>query len=234
MRATTHENETLTVTDTTRIVIVDDHPLLATGLRAELERSGAEVEMVDPTLGPERVLQAIESRPPDCAVVDLGLPFTGGGPVLIGPLVAASIRVVILTGESERRLLARSSGEGAAAVLSKSEPLAEIVDVILRVAGGQDVRPWQRVELASELQRMRDEQQQLRAPFAELSRREQEVLAGLMEGNAPSVLAEQNFVSVATIRTQIRSVLRKLGVSSQLEAVTLAHRNRWRPEDESR
>ena len=232
MRATTHENETPTVAGTTRIVIIDDHPLLATGLRAELERSGAEVEMVDPAVGPERVLESIESRQPDCAVVDLGLPFEGGGPVLIAPLVRASIRVVVLTGESERRLLARSSGEGASAVLSKSEPLADIVDVIIRVAGGQEVRPWQRMELASELQRLQDEQFQLRAPFAELSPREQEVLAGLMQGHGPSALAERNFVSVATIRTQIRSVLRKLGVSSQLEAVTLAHRNRWHPGSE--
>jgi DNA-binding NarL/FixJ family response regulator len=53
-----------------------------------------------------------------------------------------------------------------------------------------------------------------------------------MEGNSPTALAEQSYVSVATIRNQIRSVLRKLGVSSQLEAVTLAHRNRWNRESE--
>jgi DNA-binding NarL/FixJ family response regulator len=227
MRANTEESEA--VAGPKRIVIVDDHPLLAFGLRAELQRSGADVEMLDPEVGPERLVEAIGSRRPDCAVLDLGLPFAGGGPMLIAPLAAASVRIVVLTGETERGLLARSSGLGAAAVLSKSEPLPEIVDVILRVAGGQEVRPWQRAELASELQRLEDEERLLRAPFAELSPREQEVLAGLMAGHGPSALAERNYVSVATIRTQIRSVLRKLGVSSQLEAVTLAHRNQWSP-----
>ncbi|MDH3679715.1 MAG: response regulator transcription factor [Acidimicrobiia bacterium] len=210
-----------------RIVIVDDHPLLAIGLRAELERAGAEVELPDPTVGPDQLVDSISSRRPDCAVIDLGLPFDGGGSALIGPLVAEAIRVVILTGETERQALAHSSGEGAEVVLSKSEPLVDIVETILGVAGGQTVRPRQREELSVELHRLEAEQNRRHAPFSDLSPREQQVLAGLMSGHGPAALAERHYVSVATIRAQVRSVLRKLGVSSQLEAVVLAHRNQW-------
>ncbi len=214
---------------TQRILIIEDHPLLAEGLLNHLKKSGAEAELLDPSVGPDVLVRTAVDRDPDCVVLDLGLPFPGGGPSLIGPLADQGIRVVVLTGETERRLLARSSAAGAEAVLSKSEPLPDIVDTILQVADGHQVRATQRAELAIELQRIVTEQEQREAPFAELSPRERQVLAGLMDGRAPAVLAKENFVSVATVRSQIKSVLGKLGVSSQLEAVAKAHRQQWDP-----
>lgn len=213
-----------------RIIIIDDHPLLAEALQGELQRSGAAAEVLDPAIGPEQLLETICSRRPDCAVLDLGLPFPGGGSDLIEPLADHEIRVVILTGETERPVLARSLGAGAAAVLCKSEPLTEIVDTILQVSGGHAVRTAQRAELAVELQRLMAERAQRDTAFAALSRRERQVLAGLMDGLAPSDLAEQNFVSIATVRSQIKSVLSKLGVNSQLAAVARAHESGWRPD----
>ncbi|MEL6983037.1 MAG: response regulator transcription factor [Actinomycetota bacterium] len=214
---------------TRRIIIVDDHPLLASGLRSELERSGAVVALLDPTVGPAALLDTIADTPPDCAVLDLGLPFPGGGAALISPLAERAIPVVVLTGESERELLARSSAAGARAVLSKAEPLSDIVTTILQVAGGQDVRPAQRAELAIELHRQQAEQDERNAPFATLTPREEQILAGLMDGQTPADLADQHFVSVATVRTQIKSVLAKLEVGSQLQAVAMAHRHHWKP-----
>jgi DNA-binding NarL/FixJ family response regulator len=200
-----------------RIVVVDDHPLLAAGLAGELERSGVEAELLDPLVGPEQLIEALTDRCPDCVVLDLRLPFAGGGLSLIAPLVGGGLRVMVLTGQPEPYLWARSLALGAAAIVSKSEPLADIVEAILRVAGGESVP---RSEPSAGRAGRRD-------PFAELSPREQQVLAGLMKGHAATALAEQHYVSVATIRAQIRSVLAKLGVSSQLEAVALAHRHGW-------
>jgi DNA-binding NarL/FixJ family response regulator len=217
-----------------RIVIVDDHPLLALALCAELERSGVDVAQLDPNPGPDQLVETISTDRPDCAVLDLGLPFPGGGSTLIEPLVEREIRVVVLTGETDRRLLARSSAAGAEVVLTKTEALASIVDAILLVAAGQEVRPGQRGDLAAEFRQLSAEQQRRQAPFDELSPRERQVLAGLMDGEAPAVLAERNYVSVATVRSQVKSLLSKLGVSSQLEAVAMAHRSHWNPtRDES-
>ena len=211
------------------IIVVDDHPLLAMALCAELERSGAHVEQLDPSPGPGDLVDTIAAAAPDCAVLDLGLPFPGGGSVLIEPLVEREVRVAVLTGETDRRLLARSSAAGADVVLSKTEDLANIVDTILRVATGHDVRPGQRGELVAEYRQLSAEDQRRQAPFDELSPREREVLAGLMDGQKPAELAEQNYVSVATVRSQVKSLLSKLGVSSQLEAVAMAHRSHWQP-----
>ncbi len=212
-----------------RVVIVDDHPLLAVGLQRELERSGASVELADVVADGADLVAVISSREPDCAVVDLGLPLDGGGVGLIGPLVSEGLRVVVLTGETDRRQWARSTESGAQAVVAKTEPLPDIVETILRVAEGHPVRRRQRAELAVELQRLDAGCADDRARFAGLSPREEQVLAGLMAGQGPAALAARDYVAVATVRTQIKSLLRKLGVGSQLEAVALAHRHRWEP-----
>lgn len=216
-----------------RISIVDDHPLLAEGLRRDLVRSGATIELIDPEPGPESILAALDASPPDAVVLDLGLPFTGGGAALIGPIVERSLPVMILTGETDSGLLATAVGLGAVAVVSKAEPLPEIVDTILRVAAGEPVRGHQRAELEAELRRLTAREGERLAPFARLTPRETQVLGGLIEGQSPQALAERDFVSIATVRTQIKSLLRKLGVGSQLEAVALANRNGWRPDDGS-
>ena len=60
-----------------------------------------------------------------------------------------------------------------------------------------------------------------------LTARERQVLAALMEGKSCEVIADSWFVSLATVRTQIRAVLTKLGVGSQLAAISLAFRSGW-------
>ena len=216
---------------TRRILVVDDHPLLAMALARELGGLGVEVETIDPYRGGEAVVAAVIEAEPTCAVLDLGLPVDGGGVALIEPLTDAGVSVVVLTGETEPEILAVALHRGAAAVLSKTEPLGEIVDAILRAADGQPVRSRQRDELAAELRRVTADREARQAPFAKLSRRERQILAGLVDGQGPAALAERDYVSVATVRTQIKSLLRKLGVGSQLEAVALANRLGWEADE---
>jgi DNA-binding NarL/FixJ family response regulator len=64
-------------------------------------------------------------------------------------------------------------------------------------------------------------------PFPRLSTREQAVLHELIDGRTAGEIAAEAFVSIATVRTQISAVLRKLGVHSQLAAVALARRAQW-------
>lgn len=212
-----------------QITLVDDHPLLAVALKDELQQAGADVNLLDPTIGVDSLLDTVDNSKPDCVVVDLGMPIPGGGSALIGPMTERGHRVLVLTGETETQLLARSSAAGAEAIMSKAEPLNEIVDTIVQVAAGQSVRAAQKTELADRYRRIEAEREARHAPFAELTPREEEVLAGLMDGQAPAMMAEQNYVSIATVRTQIKNLLGKLGVSSQLQAVAMANRNRWSP-----
>jgi len=67
------------------------------------------------------------------------------------------------------------------------------------------------------------------APFERLTTRERIVLGALMDGASAEEIAKSSFVSLATVRSQIRSILEKLSVHSQVAAVALAHRLRWDP-----
>ncbi|HXW80901.1 MAG TPA: helix-turn-helix transcriptional regulator [Acidimicrobiales bacterium] len=63
--------------------------------------------------------------------------------------------------------------------------------------------------------------------FDRLTPREQEVLSALMRGDTARDICKHSFVAMPTVRSQIRSILTKLGVSSQLAAVVLAYRSGW-------
>jgi len=63
--------------------------------------------------------------------------------------------------------------------------------------------------------------------FERLSPREQNVLLSLMKGSTAREIADKDCVSLATVRSQIRSIISKLGVSSQLAAVVLAYQSGW-------
>lgn len=63
--------------------------------------------------------------------------------------------------------------------------------------------------------------------FAILTEREQHVLAELMDGHCAEEIANASFVSISTVRSQIKAILQKLGVNSQLAAVALARRLGW-------
>jgi DNA-binding NarL/FixJ family response regulator len=67
------------------------------------------------------------------------------------------------------------------------------------------------------------------AGFERLTPRERQVLVALMSGSTAQEISKASYVSVPTVRSQIRSILSKLGVSSQLAAVVLAYRSGWGP-----
>lgn len=213
-----------------RVTLVEDHPLLRYALGAALSGAGIDVTEADITTadGCGLATRLIEAAP-TAVVVDLGLPFSGGGLGLIAPLTAHRLAVVVLTGETDRGLWADCVHAGAVAVLSKTEDLDELVAAIVAVCEGRPVRAAERAALDLEGRRRARERQDRLAPFGELSPREQAVLASLMAGAGPAQIAERDVVSIQTVRTQIKVLLRKLGVRSQLEAVAKATDAGWQP-----
>lgn len=114
----------------------------------------------------------------------------------------------------DRRLLASALG----AVLSDRDGVA---------GAGMDVSPARLEELWRLSDRLRAEDELHLAPFRRLSPSEQGVLAAMVDGKAAEVIAAERFVSLTTVRAQIRAVLRKLDVHSQLGAVAMARRAGW-------
>ncbi|HVV30947.1 MAG TPA: response regulator transcription factor, partial [Mycobacteriales bacterium] len=153
----------------------------------------------------------------------------GDGADLVAPLVGAGTRVIVISGTSDRERIATCIESGAWCFHSKSLPLEELLVTIRRVAAGEQVlADSTRHELLSGLRRVRAARRHNLAPFESLTNRESFVLAELIDGKSAAGIAASAYVSEATVRTQIRAVLTKLGVTSQLAAVAAARRIGWR------
>ncbi|MEY9214595.1 DNA-binding NarL/FixJ family response regulator [Thermobifida halotolerans] len=128
-----------------------------------------------------------------------------------------------MTGSTERPRIAEAIAAGAAAWLSKAVPFDELIYAILDgFAGRPMMDPRERQRLLSEHRALQSQQRSAKQMFNQLTKRERQVLAALVEGKRAKVIAEESYVSIATVRSQIRSILAKLNVKSQLEAVALA------------
>lgn len=212
-----------------RVVIVDDHLVLAESLALELERRGIPSTVVDPD--DADAVERMVSDEPDACLIDLDLgEHRARGLRFLERAVAARISAAMFTGTDDEVALGRCIGHGASGVISKSLPFAEVVERVERLLGGEQLNSdseklrWVLAEQAFDrCRRSRD------ARFGRLTQREVEVLAHLLEGRSAEEIAEADYVSLATARSHIRAVLRKLGVHSQLAAVAEAHRAGWAP-----
>lgn len=213
------------------VLIVEDHELLAQSLRYALRAEGLEAESIKPTTT-EAVLKAAHELRPTVVLLDLDLGGEIGSSIpLIAPLEKLGLLVMMVTGVTNRVRLAECLEAGAAGLIDKTTPFDQLVTAVREVAElGTLIPPEQRHELLVELSHQRKLDRARTEPFERLTSREQQVLVGLMEGKSAEKIAEDAFVSVATVRSQIRAILLKLDVNSQLAAVALARKNGWSPD----
>lgn len=115
---------------------------------------------------------------------------------------------------------------GAAVVLNRQRPIKDVIQAIRRQLES-DSAPARTSKPRPLPSSRADSLDPKSNPFARLTPREQEVLSSLIDGIPASIIAIESSVSVSTVRTQIRSIFQKLGVNSQLRAVSLARRAGW-------
>lgn len=217
-----------------RVIMIEDHDLLAQTMQVAFKAEDVEVVRV---WGEDRndLLVNARSHAPGLLLLDFDLGDTIGVAFgLIEPLRDAGLTVVMLTGERNPLMLAQCLEEGAVGVINKSVSFDELLAQIRDALNGEALMTrHEREEMLSQLRLHRAERDHELRAFRELTTREGEVLGELMHGKAADTIAEESVVSVATIRTQIRSILSKLGVNSQLAAVARAQQARWDPPQSS-
>ena len=210
-----------------RLLVVDDHEMLAQVLVRALVSEGVEA-MRSRSVEAGEVLEEVREVRPDIVLLDLNL-SSGSALPLIEPLQDLGSQVLMVTGEPDEMRLAECVERGALGVVSKAAPFGELVDAVASVAaGGSILSACQREELLATLRRQRMVDRERLAPFERLTAREREVLSLLVDGLTPDAIASTSFVSLATVRAQIRSIHQKLGVHSQLEAVAMVRAVGWR------
>ncbi len=212
------------------VLIAEDHGLLAESLLLALRAEGLDAERVAPVTI-DGILSEARRLSPTVVLLDLDLGGEIGSSVgLIPPLRELGAQVVMVTGITDPARLAECLEAGATGLIDKTTSFDQLVDSVREVAElGTIVSPARREALLAELRRQRRDDQRRREPFERLTPREREVFAALMDGKPAEVIATESFVSLATVRSQIRTILLKLGVNSQLTAVALARRNGWTP-----
>lgn len=215
---------------TARVLVVEDHTLVAISLQLALTARGWDVETTDgPTWAD--IAERANRFQPDVVLLDINLgEGVGSGVDLITPLRNTGAEVVMLTAETRRAVLASCLEAGAAGWIGKQTLLDDVVTTLRDVLAGTSLIG--RADREAMIDELRIERAGLRkalTPFEQLTLREREVLAALVDGLSAEEIAERQFVALTTVRSQIRAVLQKLGVRSQLAAVAYASRVGWRP-----
>ena len=200
---------------------------MATGLQRALSERSWDVE-VDSGPSAADAVDHVERFEPDCVLLDIYLgPSLGSAVDLIPPIRSTGSRVVVLTDEYRRLVLAACVEAGAEGWISARATLDELDRALEDVIAGRPLLGrTRRAALLDELEAERAAFARARAIFACLTPRERVVLGELIRGRSAEEIAEAHFVALTTVRSQIRCVLQKLGVRSQLAAVAVAAAHR--------
>ena len=203
-----------------RVLIVDDHEVLAASLAMVLEAE-PDLKSVGVAGTLEKARSMVVSTTPDVILLDHRLP-DGDGVAAIGELrrLRPSAQVVVLTASAADHVLVAAIEAGASGFVSKTRSLDELTSAVRAAATGEAViSPEMLARLLPRLQRSG------RARHNDLTEREREVLGLLADGLSNAAIAEQLFVSVHTVRNHIANLSAKLGAHSKLEALSIAVRD---------
>ena len=216
-----------------RVLIIEDHTLFAESLEVALSLEGYDVRRL-PLPEEGGSLATLRSSAlrinPRIVLLDLDLGRFGDGAALIAPLSRAGANVVVVTSSVDRARWGGCVRSGARKVLSKTGPLQDTLACVRRLHQGLPVMSADELEgLLRAWGADAMENQDKRRRLETLTPRERQVLSQLMDGHTVREIATASVVSEATVRTQVKSILGKLQVSSQLAAVGMAHHVGWQP-----
>lgn len=207
------------------ILIIDDHELFSTTLTMALRGEGFDARTF-PVAGIHDLL-ARPADPPGLVVLDLDLGRDAEGRYVNGADLVEGLRargwiVLVVSGSVDEPGTAAAIAAGAVGAVPKSRSFGVLLETAVDAAAGRPVlsesehRDW-----VARHRRFQARERELARRLSRLSHREREVLELLAAGMRATAIAEYFVVSMPTVRTQIRSILTKLEVGSQLEAVAL-------------
>ncbi|MEZ4869186.1 MAG: response regulator transcription factor [Caldilineaceae bacterium] len=201
-----------------RVVLADDHPVVRTGIRALLERA-PDITIVAEAENGAEVLPLIEKHQPDVLVLDIEMPQLSGLEVTqrIKEL-QLPVRVLALSAYADDHYIHRLLSNGAAGYLVKEEAPHMIVEAVRGVASGQEGWMSRRAVAQMSLRARSDE------VGSDLTPREKQVLALVVEGKTNQEIALGLKISESTVEKHVGALLSKLGVASRVEAAVQAVR----------
>jgi DNA-binding NarL/FixJ family response regulator len=215
------------VTTMTRVLLVDDQPLLRTGFRMILSAE-SDLMVVGEAGDGATAIELARRLKPDVVLMDIRMPGMDGiqaTRALAGPGVEEPMKVLMLTTFGLDEYVVESLRAGASGFLLKDAPAEDLVEAIRIVAAGEAL-------LAPSVTRRLLDRVASRLPpanedtipaLSELTDREMEVLKLMARGLSNAEIAEKLVVSETTVKTHVSRVLAKLDLRDRVQAVILAY-----------
>ena len=201
-----------------RVVVVDDHAVVRSGLRLLLEREPGIAAVDEAATADEALFRVIEHKP-EVLLIDVTMPGTSGIEAIPKLLEASPhTKVLVLSMHDDPRYVRDAFAAGASGYVLKEAADSEVVAAIRQVAGGGSyVNPALGARMVAAQAKEAAE-----AEADPLSEREHEVLRLLALGHTNQEIAKTLFISVRTAETHRAHIMRKLGLSSRAELVRYA------------
>lgn len=197
-----------------RIVLVDDHPLWRSGVRADL---GQGFSVVGEAATAPEAIEVIGATRPDVVLCDLHMP--GGGGLSVVRACAASVPIVVLTVSEAERDLLDAVAAGAVGYLTKAVEPEELRAGVRRAARGEPVfTPGLALLVLGEFRRLA----KAATGTNPLTVREREVLQVVARGNTYREVAAELFISEKTVETHVRNIMGKLHVTRRDQLIRYA------------
>lgn len=207
----------------TRILLVDDHAILRSGLRL-LINSQPDMEVIGEAENGAQLLKQVEALQPDLVLLDVTMPGLGGLEAL--PLVrqrCGSCRVLILSVHDDEGYLRQALQSGAAGYVPKKAVDSELLNAIRAVMRGETyVHPALTHLLLNDILSDPAEQDAAQNPWQRLSEREYAVMRLIALGHTNAEIAAQLGISVKTVETYRARGMEKLGVDTRAQLVRSA------------
>lgn len=204
-----------------KAVLIDDHALFRAGLEGLLKRRGVSVTACSDAC---QGIESVRSERPDVVMIDLRMPEVDGIRALkMLRQEFGSIPILILTTSGEASDLKECLQHDASGYLLKDmDPDDLVVALRQAIAGELVVAPELAGTLASIVRNRQDDTREKDSVFSCLSPREMEILEHLTEGQSNKLIARQLGISDGTVKLHVKSILKKLGLHSRVQAAVLA------------
>ena len=217
-----------TSTNDIRVLLVDDHSVVRTGLRMLIENN-PELRVVAEAATPTEALEVTQREQPDIILLDLDLGGDNGSDILPRLLEVTEHRAkaILLTGVQDVEAHRDAVRRGASGLVKKEQAAETLIKAIKKVNAGEI---WlERAMTATIFREFRGGQRSTRdaeeAKIASLTDREHDVIELVGEGLKNKEIADRLFISDSTVRHHLTSIYEKLDVSDRLELVIYAYKH---------